>query len=205
MSLEIECKLYIPSLATIQTHLAQRGATLTHPRTYEHNIRYEGPNGDFAARHIVLRLRRDQDIRLTYKAPATQLSEGMITRLELETTIGDFETMDNILLHLGYQHGMVYEKYRTTYALLNVPEVEVVVDEMPYGNFLEVEGTPEGIETALAQLGLTDMPRIIVGYVDLFELLRNRYQFTFRDLTFQNFSGLEIDPQIFVPPHKRES
>ncbi|KAB2858708.1 MAG: class IV adenylate cyclase [Anaerolineae bacterium] len=202
MGLEIECKLYIPSLETIQTHLLQAGAVLTNPRTYEHNIRYEGPNGDFTSNGIVLRLRRDQDIRLTYKAPASQVAGGMVTRLELETTIGDFEIMDAILQHLGYRHNMVYEKYRTTYHLPDVPDVELVMDEMPYGNFLEVEGTPEGIEAALAKLKLTNASRIEVGYVDLFELLRRHYQFTFRDLTFQNFIGINIDPQIFVPPHK---
>lgn len=202
MGLEIECKLYFQSIYTIQAHLAQAGAVLTNPRTYEHNIRYEGPNGDFTSRGIVLRLRRDQDTRLTYKAPAPQMAAGMVTRLELETTVGDFETMDAILQHLGYRHNMVYEKYRTTYHLPNVPDVELVMDEMPYGNFLEVEGTPEGIEAALAKLNLTDAPRIEVGYVDLFELLRRHYQFAFRDLTFQNFTGLKIDPQIFVPPHK---
>ncbi len=202
MGLEIECKLYFPSLETIQAHLFQAGAQLTNPRTYEHNIRYEGPNGDFTSHGIVLRLRRDQDIRLTYKAPAPQVAGGMVTRLELETTVGDFETMDTILKHLGYRHSMVYEKYRTTYHLPDIPDVELVMDEMPYGNFLEVEGTPEGIEVALAKLNLTDAPRIEMGYVDLFELLRGYYQFAFRDLTFQNFTGLNIDPQIFVPPHK---
>lgn len=202
MGLEIECKLYFPSLEAIQAHLAQAGAVLTNPRTYEHNIRYDGPNGDFATQGIVLRLRRDQDIRLTYKAPAPQHSQGMVTRLELETTIGDFETMDAILLHLGYRHNMVYEKYRTTYHLPDVPDVELVTDEMPYGNFLEVEGTPEGIETALAKMNLADVTRIMLGYVDLFELLRHHHQFEFRDLTFQNFATINVNPQIFVPPHK---
>lgn len=204
MSLEIECKLYFPLLESIHSHLAKAGAEMTHPRTYEHNIRYEGPNGDLTARHIVLRLRRDQHIRLTYKAPAAQLADGMVTRLELETTVGDFDVMDTVLLHLGFQHSTVYEKYRTTYRLPDVPNVEVVVDEMPYGNFLEIEGTPESIESALAKLDLTDAPRIVVGYLDLFAVLRRRYQLTFRDLTFQNFAGMEIDPQIFVPPHPHE-
>ncbi len=202
MGLEIECKLYFPSLEAIQAHLAHAGAVLTNPRTYEHNIRYDGPNGDFATRGIVLRLRRDQDIRLTYKAPALQHVQGMVTRLELETTIGDFETMDAILLHLGYRHNMVYEKYRTTYHLPDVPDVEMVMDEMPYGNFLEVEGTPEGIETALAKMNLADVTRIMLGYVDLFELLRRHHQFEFRDLTFQNFATIDVNPQIFAPPHK---
>lgn len=202
MALEIECKLYFQSIYAIQAHLAEAGAVLTHPRTYEHNIRYEGPNGDFAERGIVLRLRHDQDIRLTYKAPAPQLSDGMVTRLELETSVGDFETMDAILKHLGYQHSMVYEKYRTTYHLSDIPDVELVMDEMPYGNFLEVEGTPEGIEMALTKMNLADVPRIVVGYVDLFELLRKRHHFNFRDLTFQNFTGITFDPQVFIPPHK---
>jgi adenylate cyclase class 2 len=199
MGLEIECKIYLPSLTKIQAILEGAGAEISHPRVYEHNIRYESPANDLTARHMVLRLRQDHDVRLTFKAPAEQLSAGNITRLELETTVGDFATMDSILQHLGYQHSMVYEKYRTTYRLPDMPEIEIVLDEMPYGLFLEVEGTPEGIEIALQKLSLANEPRILKGYVDLFELIRVKYQLTFRDLTFQNFANLSITPEIFTP------
>ena len=43
---------------------------------------------------------------------------------------------------LGYQKSIYYEKYRTTYEL---DETLIMLDELPYGNFVEIEGeTVEG-------------------------------------------------------------
>lgn len=45
--------------------------------------------------------------------------------------------MTNLLQELGYVVSEVYEKYRTTYKL-NV--LQITLDEMPYGMFVEIEG-----------------------------------------------------------------
>jgi adenylate cyclase class 2 len=175
---------------------------IVHPRVYEHNIRYESQAGDLCKQGIVLRLRRDTRTRLTYKAPAAQASPGSVSRQELETVVGDFDAMDAILQHLGYRPFMVYEKYRTTYRLPGVADAELMLDEMPYGTFLEVEGPPASIDAALSQLGLVDAPRILVSYAELFERVRTYYQLAFTDLTFENFTGLEVEPAAFRQPVK---
>jgi adenylate cyclase class 2 len=88
----------------------------------------------------------------------------------------------------------MYEKYRTTYKLGNV---EVALDEMPTGEFLEIEGPDsESIRSTANALELNWEARILDSYTMLFERLRGRLGFDFRDLSFDNFKELEISPEM---------
>jgi adenylate cyclase class 2 len=89
---------------------------------------------------------------------------------------------------------MMYEKYRTTYQLKNV---EVALDEMPTGDFLEIEGPDsESIHNAAQQLELNWETRILDSYTVLFARTRAQMGFDFRDLSFENFKGISITPQV---------
>jgi len=199
MSVETEVKIYAPDLAEIAARLEAAGAEIVEPRVYEHNVRYEDDAETLTPSGIVLRLRQDARVRLTYKAPPMHDSGGsnaVTSRFEAEVTIDDFETMDIILQRLGFHPYVVYEKYRTTYQL---GEAEIVLDEMPYGSFIEVEGTADVIESTLAILGLSDRPRILDSYMGLFEAVKDALGLTFHDLTFANFEGVDVPPEVFGP------
>ena len=109
-------------------------------------------------------------------------------------TVDDFDTMDVILQRLGYHPYVVYEQYRTTYTY---GDVEIVLDEMPFGNFIEVEGPPDAIERALNALGLHDAPRILSSYMVLFDQLKAALGLHMHDLTFANFEGIDVPPRVF--------
>ncbi|MEW6581081.1 MAG: class IV adenylate cyclase [Chloroflexota bacterium] len=190
---ETEVKLYVSDLDRLAARLVAAGATLHSPRTYEHNVRYDTPGGDLSRRYVVLRLRRDTRVRLTYKGPAA-IADGIMSRYEAEVTVDDFATMDGILRALGYVPFMIYEKYRTTYRL---GEAEVVLDEMPFGPFCEIEGPLPAIEAALDALGLAEYPRIGTSYLGMFSALKQRLGLTFHDLTFANFAGIAVPPEVF--------
>ena len=149
-SLEVEVKLHTPDLAAVKAALESAGATLVKPRVFERNLRYDSADGSLMAQGIVLRLRHDEAVKLTYKADASMAS-GIVSRFEAEVKVSDFETMRLILQRLGYGVELIYEKYRTTYAL---DGAEIVLDELPYGNFSEIEGDVETIERVVAALGL---------------------------------------------------
>ena len=138
--IETEVKIAVADLNAIRERLEAVGAVLRAPRVFERNIRYEDAAGSLTPNEIVLRLRQDTAARLTYKAPpdaeAAQPA-NVRTRFEAEVTVSDFDTMDVILQRLGFRPHVVYEKFRTTYQL---GEAEVVLDEMPFGPFVEVEG-----------------------------------------------------------------
>lgn len=190
MTIETEVKIHLPDFSVMQPHL--RAATLKMRRTYERNLRYDNAEGTLTPNDIVLRLRQDQHNKLTYKAPAGS-SDGIISRVELETQVADFDMAHAILQALGFSVYMVYEKYRTAYQLGGC---EIVLDEMPYGNFIEIEGTAGEIETLLTQFGLQNAHRINASYADLFDHIKAALGLTFRDLTFENFEGIEVDEPL---------
>ncbi len=196
---EIEVKLHVPDLDAIAARLDDLGATVDRPRTYERNLRYQDVAKTFHDRGVILRLRQDDRMRLTYKEPmdSDSAARGIHDRFEVEVVVDDYDAMHTILERLGFHGYMVYEKYRTTY---HYDGAEIVLDEMPYGNFVEVEGDEATIDTVLDALNLQDARRIPHSYGQLFAHIRQNMQLTFTDLTFENFRGLDVPVSAWQPP-----
>ena len=192
---ETEIKLFCPDLESVADRLESAGATLVTPRVFERNVRYENAEESFTHDGIVLRLRQDERARLTYKGPGT-VTDDIMARYEAEVEIDNIETMGAILEKLGFKPYMTYEKHRTTYRL---DTVEIVLNEMPYGNFIEIEGEADAIEAAIQRLDLGAAPRYGVSYVGLFYMVRHNLGLEFDDLTFANFEGVEVPEWAFVP------
>jgi adenylate cyclase class 2 len=186
---EIEVKFYIAKLPEVQRRLEELGTRLVHERTHEVNLRFDTPSGDLMRQYQVLRLRQDSRARLTYKGPA-QTVEGARARQEIEFTVSDFTSAQAFLEALGYQVVMMYEKYRTTY---EKEGMEILLDEMPYGSFLEIEGPdPRELRRLTEALKLDWESTATESYTAIFENLRRRQGLTFRDLSFANFAGLDV-------------
>ncbi|MBC8170809.1 MAG: class IV adenylate cyclase [Anaerolineae bacterium] len=189
---ETEVKLYVPDLSSVAQALEAAGATLVAPRVYERNVRYENAAETLTKANIVVRLRQDTRVRLTYKEPPASgqtLDSDITSRYEAEVEVSDFDAMQTILGKLGYFPYVVYEKYRTTYTL---GSAEIVLDEMPYGNFVEIEGEADTIRQVMERLNLQFARRYPGNYLSLFELLRKRLKLKFANLTFANFEGVKI-------------
>jgi adenylate cyclase class 2 len=103
---------------------------------------------------------------------------------------------------LGYSVVVTYEKYRSMYKL---GDVVVVLDEMPFGNFVEIEAPNNTlIEGVSMMLGLDFSKGMAINYLGLFDALKARMGFDFRDLTFENFKGLQVSAQdLGVQPADR--
>ncbi|MFO7321241.1 MAG: class IV adenylate cyclase [Chloroflexota bacterium] len=192
---EVELKLYVRDLDAVRQRLESAGAVLVSPRTYERNVRYDDKSRSLSRRGDVLRLREDSRWRLTYKAGKGAVrGSDAVSRYEAEVEVSDFDTMHDILGRLGLSPYMVYEKYRTTYQL---DGVEVVLDEMPYGNFVEIEGEAEAIQQVRLRLGLGEATAYRGGYTDLFERVRRKLKLKFTDLTFANFEQIDVPQSAF--------
>ena len=99
----------------------------------------------------VLRLRRvDGKATLTFKK-RTRTSSAIKHQLEEETGIADPDAMGAILQSLGFTPALVYEKRRQTWRLGNA---EIVIDVLPFGLFMEIEGTAREIRAVEKKLGL---------------------------------------------------
>lgn len=192
---EIEVKFYVQDLGKVEARLREMGVRLLRPRVHELNLRYDRPDGSLRREHRVLRLRRSDVSRLTYKGPSS-IEDGAMSRQEIEFTVGDFEAVKAFLEALDYRIIAMYEKYRTVYEI-ETPAVSkdtgclIMLDELPYGNFVEIEGPDAvSIHASADSLGLKWDVAIAESYLALFERLRGKLGFTFRDLTFENFAGL---------------
>jgi predicted adenylyl cyclase CyaB len=98
-----------------------------------------------------LRLRRvGGRATLTYKRRIPGVS-AIKQQREEETAVGDPEAMEAILEALGYTAAMVYEKRRQTWTL---GKAEIVIDVLPFGLFMEIEGRINEIRAAERKLGL---------------------------------------------------
>lgn len=185
---ETEVKFYYPDLSAIASELIRAGAKVTTPRLYERNVRYEDSGETLTHNGVVVRLRQDYRARLTYKGPG-KIVNGLKQRYEVEVEVSDFEAMSVILENLGYHPHMTYEKYRTTYEL---DGTEIVLDEMPYGNFVEIEGDAHVIPQIITKLGLTGRTRYDQSYTGLFEIIKRNLDLDFPNLTFEDFDGIDV-------------
>lgn len=191
--METEVKLYLPDLDSVRHALENVGAQLAAPRVLERNWRYDTPKRSLSNSDKVLRLRHDSRTRLTFKGKG-ESEDGIISRPEYEVEISDFDAMNQILYALGYEPYMLYEKYRTTYHL---EDAEIVLDELPFGNFVEIEAESAEIERLITRLGWTSAPRLNASYSALFERVKRYLGLSFEDLTFGNFVGIQVPSSLF--------
>lgn len=228
--IETEVKFWVESLGAVRDRLMNLGAIQVGERVLETNIRLDRPDRSLSASGQALRLRRSQPspppssppstggsqpglgeeakgvrafTSLTYKARLAEPGGEMALVKELEeieVQVSDFHKMRAILERLGFEPIFLYEKYRETFHLA---DAEVTLDELPYGCFVEIEGEISAIDRAAAQLGLAAAQRVPGTYLSLFEVLRQRRNLPFRDLTFANFRELHITPAdlgLSLPP-----
>ncbi|OGO48444.1 MAG: hypothetical protein A2Z30_08455 [Chloroflexi bacterium RBG_16_64_43] len=187
--LEIEVKLHVADLAPLRAALAAHSAALEQPRMLEVNLRFDTPEGTLAQRREILRLRRSRDVRLTHKRPA-QPAGGLFGRPEVEVVVEDFEAAREVLERSGFVVVVRYEKYR---ALYNLGAVQVALDELPLGAFVELEGpSAAALEQAARDLGLPWNQVFQGSYLSIFDWLRANRGLTARNLTFTEFAGIEL-------------
>lgn len=187
---ETEAKFYVRDLDRIKSRLVELDAHLTAERVLETNIRFDLPGAPLHTEGRVLRLRRDTQARLTYKS-ASDSAQGVLSREEIEFVVEDFEKAKRFLEALGYQKLVYYEKYRTTYEL---DGMLIMLDELPYGNFVEIEGeTIESIQSTADKLNLDWGTAIATSYTALFERARNNLNKSIQDLSFAEFAGIRVD------------
>ena len=107
---------------------------------------------------------------------------------ELEIEASDCATLQRILEGLGYGATWRYEKYRTYFELAGAAG-EIVLDETPIGDFIELEGEPDWIDRTAVELGFGPAEYVTATYGALFEEYRARNAGVGRDMEFLEGSG----------------
>ena len=187
---ETEAKFYVRDLSGIKSRLVDMDARLIQERILETNIRFDLPGAPMRAQGRVLRLRRDTSTKFTYKSASTN-EQGVLSREEIEFEVEDFEKAKRFLEALGYQKLVYYEKYRTTYEL---DDALIMLDELPYGNFVEIEGsTVDAIRAIADSLNLNWGTAIGTSYNALFDRARTALNLSLQDLSFAEFADIKVE------------
>ena len=187
---EIEAKFHVSDLDGIRAHLQSLGANLIQRRVLETNIRFDLPDGGLRSEGRVLRLRQDTEARLTYKSGSIN-EQGALKRTEIEFVVEDFGKAKAFIEALGYQRLFYYEKHRTIFELANC---HIMLDELPFGSFVEIEGEGvESIRAAADRLNLRWDRAVPASYHVLFDRLCAIHpELDPRELSFAALGGLNI-------------
>lgn len=191
-TLEKEVKFYLLNLTGLRDRLLAIGATMVSPRHREINYRFDTPDRTLGNSGRALRLRQADQVTLTFKGPSSQ-EGGVRVRAEYEVEVDNLLNAQAILEGLGYIQTICYEKYRAVYHYNNL---EISLDELPYGQFAEIEGEdPAAIQLAARILALNWENRVQASYLELFEQLKKNENLSATDLTFQEFMSIPVTGQ----------
>ncbi len=162
MVIEIEKKYRLTKRQreSVRRRLREIGARLQGTE-FEENTLYSGRG--LKVGKNVLRLRRVGDkATLTYKEryPGGEIKH----QREDETVVNNAEAMSEILAALGFKPTLLYEKHRETWKLA---QTEIVIDELPFGVFMEIEGSEKGIRATERKIGHRDLQGESLTYPQL--------------------------------------
>ena len=191
--LEIEVKFYLHDLKSIRQRIIDLDAQC-HGRFFETNLRFEDSRNSLVKNNALLRLRKDTKTTLTYKSNPPEDNKEFKVFNELEVEVGEFKTMRQILAALGFHVAQKYEKWRETFSL---GDTHFCLDTMPFGDILEIEGQKKEIRHFSDRLGLNWNERILLNYLEIFDILKDQLHLQFNDLTFDNFKAVDLNAAQF--------
>ena len=151
--LEIEKKYRLPEerRALVVASLEAAGGVFEREDREENTIYGGGVLADTGA---IIRIRRTATHSfLTYKRRIEDQSE-VKQQIEYETKVSDPEAADNIIRGLNLEPRLLYEKRRRIWKFR---DVEVVIDVLPFGLFMEIEGSISSIKDVETLLGINDL------------------------------------------------
>lgn len=152
VEIEKKYRLTFVQFTSIRRKLATSKAILS-GKEFEENTLYGGGTLDPGRKALRLRRIGKKGI-LTYKERYPGKSDIKRQREE-ETAVEDPVKVDRILKLLGFTPVLIYEKRRETWQIGNA---ELVLDELPFGLFMEIEGSEKAIRTIEDRLQLTGLP-----------------------------------------------
>ena len=170
MGIEIEAKMKVDDFDAVRRWLRDRGAQRM-GTALEANQFFDTPDSTLLNADKGLRLRTSRDLEsgkerhlITVKGP--QQTGQLKSREEAEAEVCDAADARRVLLALGYEPTLCFEKRRESWELGGC---KVELDELPIlGRFVEIEGPDEQtIMKVREMLGLSDLPPIRTGYITM--------------------------------------
>ena len=184
---EIEIKFKVSDIEDLSQRLRKLGMQQLTPRTHEMNVLFDLAGHPLRSRGELLRLRKyGEKWVLTHKAKSKDSGGRHKKRIETETRVENGETMEGILRALHFEPCFRYEKFRAEW---KGERGHVVIDETPIGNFAEIEGPPEWIDSIAHNLGVEHRDYITENYSALFSNWKTKTGNRAEEMTFAAVGG----------------
>ncbi|WP_031485248.1 class IV adenylate cyclase [Maridesulfovibrio frigidus] len=153
MAFEIELKYLNADIDKLKKTLESLGGKFL-SRHYERNIVLDDPGRTLFKRSALLRVRQAGKTTMTVKRiPANPVPSKAKVYVEHETEVSDFDATVSALEVLGYKPVFKYEKFREEWDLENCT---ICLDQLPFGSFIEIEGSEKDIISCAVKLNLKD-------------------------------------------------
>ncbi len=159
MKKEIEVKFQLKNKDKILEKLSALGGKAKKP--YD-QITYGFFSKDSVERGIFPRIRKEFGKSVLTVKVRPQKESSFFERKEYSITIDDEKEGIEILKSLGFDRIREFSKKRQEWEF---PDVEVCVDDLYFGTFLEIEGEKKDIESMIKKLGLENNERITKAYL----------------------------------------
>lgn len=164
---EIELKIQISNAKSLVKKLIKIGSRLKSKRK-QIDILYNSKYFDFEEFDQSLRFRieksgQGESTTLAFKGIPKQAKYGHKIRDEFETPVNPITTR-KILTSIGFEEVAVIRKKRESYQL---NKLEINIDELKFGTFVEFEGKPKDIEEIRGKLGFKNTRPLKEGYIFL--------------------------------------
>lgn len=164
---EIELRLEVKNKNELIKKLLKLGAKFKGKKK-QTDILFDSKYFTFGDWDQALRLRTEVEdgkttAELAFKGTPSHTEHGHKVRDEFETSV-DPEQTRKIINSIGFWEAEVIEKEREDY---EYKDLDIVIDTLEFGTFIELEGKPEAIESLREKLGLQKATPVKEGYVAL--------------------------------------
>jgi len=190
--IEIEAKILLNDVASMETKLAQVGAH-REMELLEVNTFFDTPQGELKATDQGLRVRVEQQVDgpyqaviITHKGPR---AHGRLkSRSETELNVDNAQQAAELLTAIGFVPVLTFEKRRTRWQF---ERTIVALDQVPYlGNFIEIEGpSEEAVLAARRALGLEHAPLMRASYIAMLRTYLADHNLHIDDVHFDEMSA----------------
>lgn len=197
---EIEVKIKVEDKKEIQKRLKKLGWTIK-DLVFQKTFQNDTPDYSLRSKGIFPRTRLEScegkgrvssfaiKINPRGKFEGETPNDDYFRRTEYSIEIEDAAEMSRMLEILGFEDVRIWEKYRQIWENKNNKEVEITIDSLPFGDFLEIEGEEKSIEEMMKNLKIEKKERIPLPYWLVYKKwCRENKKTLKKEVTFDNFN-----------------
>ncbi len=172
MKKEIEVKIRLENKKETQKRLLELGCSIK-GLDFQRQYRIRQESLELFNRGIFPRVRENNTGKGTFtiKVKTSKVDDSEMAyfeRDEYEVEISDGKELAKMLDLLGFSDQQIMEKYRQTWNVFD-SNVDIIIDSLPFGDYLEIEGGKKEIEKMLKNLDLQEFPRETTAYWIVYE------------------------------------